>query len=223
LKAHQIGLALYFSQRFVSRIDAAPADPDQQTRKESDKSCDDERPSINKVFVSFFCLGFGGFGLALWVSEHVNEKRRVLRALLIGLGLLCPECGLLFLFCWGIYPYTWGLPPHLLPEQWRTCRKSQNQQPFPHTKNVSQKCLRLHVLPYYNNYMANVLSIDKQIAVISSLCEGSSTVYAWTHATDDPKNPKRHVTVLRIPPVISPKTAVQAVIVHEFREHGKAN
>jgi len=27
---------------------------------------------------------------------------------------------------------------------------------------------------YYNNYMANVLSTDKQIAIIASLCEGSS-------------------------------------------------
>ena len=27
---------------------------------------------------------------------------------------------------------------------------------------------------YYNNYMANVLSTDKQIAIIGSLCEGSS-------------------------------------------------
>ena len=27
---------------------------------------------------------------------------------------------------------------------------------------------------YYNNYMANVLTIDKQVAIISSLCEGSS-------------------------------------------------
>jgi hypothetical protein len=48
-------------------------------------------------------------------------------------------------------------------------------------------------------------------------------VYAWSHQTDDPKHPKRHVTVLHIPPVVSPQTAVQAVIVQEFREHGKAN
>jgi hypothetical protein len=48
-------------------------------------------------------------------------------------------------------------------------------------------------------------------------------VYAWIHATDDPKRPKRHVTVLHIPPVVSPQTAVQAVIVQEFRKHGKAN
>jgi hypothetical protein len=48
-------------------------------------------------------------------------------------------------------------------------------------------------------------------------------VYAWIHATDDPVRPKRHVTVLHIPPVVSPQTAVQAVIVQEFREHGEAN
>jgi hypothetical protein len=48
-------------------------------------------------------------------------------------------------------------------------------------------------------------------------------VYAWIHETDDPKNPKRHVTVLHIPRVVSPQTAVQAAIVQEFREHGKAN
>lgn len=51
----------------------------------------------------------------------------------------------------------------------------------------------------------------------------SDKVYAWIHETDDPKNPKRHVTVLHIPPVVSPQTAVQAAIVQEFREHGKAN
>lgn len=48
-------------------------------------------------------------------------------------------------------------------------------------------------------------------------------VYAWIHATDDPACVKRHVIVLYIPPVVSPQTAVQAVIVQEFREHGKAN
>jgi hypothetical protein len=48
-------------------------------------------------------------------------------------------------------------------------------------------------------------------------------VYAWVHATDDPANPKRHVTVLHIPPVVSPKTAVQAAIVQEFKDRAKVN
>ena len=39
--------------------------------------------------------------------------------------------------------------------------------------------------------------------------------YAWSHETDGPD--KRHVTVLRIPPVVSPATAVRASIAQEFR------
>lgn len=42
--------------------------------------------------------------------------------------------------------------------------------------------------------------------------------YAWSHETDDPAKPKRHVTVLRIPPVVSPITAVRAAIAQEFRD-----
>jgi hypothetical protein len=42
--------------------------------------------------------------------------------------------------------------------------------------------------------------------------------YAWSHDTDNPKRPKRHVTVLHIPPAVSPQTAVRAVIVKEFRD-----
>ena len=45
----------------------------------------------------------------------------------------------------------------------------------------------------------------------------ANTAYAWSHATDDPSNPKRHVTVLHIPPAVSPETAVRAAIVQEFR------
>ena len=46
----------------------------------------------------------------------------------------------------------------------------------------------------------------------------TSRVYAWAHDTDDPDNPRRTVTVLHIPPVTSPRRAVQAVIVQAFRE-----
>jgi hypothetical protein len=41
--------------------------------------------------------------------------------------------------------------------------------------------------------------------------------YAWAHDTDDPKHPRRHVTVLHLPPAISPETAVRAAIVQEYR------
>lgn len=49
-------------------------------------------------------------------------------------------------------------------------------------------------------------------------------VYAWRHETGDPTKPWKSVTVLHILPVISPQTAVKAVIVKEFKEgHGKAS
>lgn len=42
-------------------------------------------------------------------------------------------------------------------------------------------------------------------------------VYAWAHDTDNPKQPRKHVTVLHIPPVVSPILAVRAAIVQEHR------
>lgn len=45
----------------------------------------------------------------------------------------------------------------------------------------------------------------------------ASRVYAWAHDTDDPKKPRRHVTVLHIHPVTSAAEAVRAAIVQEFR------
>jgi hypothetical protein len=41
--------------------------------------------------------------------------------------------------------------------------------------------------------------------------------YAWAHETDNPETPIRHVTVLKIPPVVSPVTAVRAAIAQEFK------
>ena len=40
-------------------------------------------------------------------------------------------------------------------------------------------------------------------------------VYAWAHETDGAK--KRHVTVLHVGPVDTPKAAVMAAIVQEYR------
>ncbi|MBI3664041.1 MAG: hypothetical protein HY234_13445 [Acidobacteria bacterium] len=49
----------------------------------------------------------------------------------------------------------------------------------------------------------------------------ATRAYAWAHDTDDPKQPRRHVTVLHIEPVTSPVLAVRAAIVQEHRERGK--
>lgn len=51
----------------------------------------------------------------------------------------------------------------------------------------------------------------------------TNRIYAWAHDTDDPTNPKRYVTVLHIPPVVSPQTAVQAAILQEYKSRAKTN
>ena len=45
----------------------------------------------------------------------------------------------------------------------------------------------------------------------------STRVYAWSHETDNPKKPRRDVTVLHIAPIISPEAAVRAHIIQEYR------
>jgi hypothetical protein len=45
----------------------------------------------------------------------------------------------------------------------------------------------------------------------------ASRVYAWAHDTDDPKKPRRHVTVLHTHPVTSAAEAVRAAIIQDFR------
>lgn len=49
----------------------------------------------------------------------------------------------------------------------------------------------------------------------------ANIAYAWTHRTDNPKKPKRHVAVLNVPPVTSPEEAVRAAIIQEFRQELK--
>jgi len=36
-------------------------------------------------------------------------------------------------------------------------------------------------------------------------------MYAWAHETEDADHPRRHVTVLHIPPATSPRKAVQSI------------
>ena len=42
-------------------------------------------------------------------------------------------------------------------------------------------------------------------------------VYAWAHDTDDPSNPRRHITVLHSRPIQSARDAVRAAVVQEYR------
>jgi hypothetical protein len=48
----------------------------------------------------------------------------------------------------------------------------------------------------------------------------AARVYAWSHDTNDPENPTRHVTVLHSHPIRTAQDAVRAAIVQEFRNLG---
>jgi hypothetical protein len=50
----------------------------------------------------------------------------------------------------------------------------------------------------------------------------AAKVYAWSHDTEDPQKPKRHVTVLQIAPITSAVEAVRAAIIQELRSRGTA-
>jgi hypothetical protein len=45
----------------------------------------------------------------------------------------------------------------------------------------------------------------------------ANKVYAWSHQSDDPESPRRHVTVLHTGPITSAVDAVRAAIVQEFK------
>jgi len=177
---HEGRLAFDSSKGTNGGIHATPADYHQTAREDDKKSsendtghCETERPSIAVLLGIVFGLTFGGLLGAIWAGVGLDDKRRVLRASLFLFGLGCSEFGLLFLLATGFYPYTWGLPPQWLPTKWNPCPKDYRQY-FPHGQNVSQKVLTRSYFPYYNNYMANILSTDKQTAIIGALAEGSS-------------------------------------------------
>jgi IS1 family transposase len=91
-------------------------------------------------------------------------------------GWFITVCGFIF---WEVLGLGSGMIG-CLPWDWYGCltdgyEHSQNKRvPQGHGETVTQKLLTHSRFSYYNNYMANVLSTDKQVAIIGSLCERSS-------------------------------------------------
>ena len=50
----------------------------------------------------------------------------------------------------------------------------------------------------------------------------ATKLYAWSHATDNPDNPNRHVTILHSDLITSPLLAVRAAIIQEFKANASA-
>lgn len=50
----------------------------------------------------------------------------------------------------------------------------------------------------------------------------ATKLYGWLRDTDDPEQPRRHVTLLHTHPIISPLLAVRAAILQEFKNDAPA-
>jgi hypothetical protein len=169
-----LGLRLKSAQGPNSKDYATNPDKHQKASKHRIRHCETERPAIDTMLSILRSLVFGGFLIALGTAMCFNDQRCVLRASLIGTGLVCAEFGLLLLVMAGLYHYTWGSPPQWLPARWNPCAQNEHQYfPGNHRETVSQKVLTWVNIPYCNEYMANVLSTEKQIGIIGALCEGS--------------------------------------------------
>ncbi len=119
-------------------------------------------PPWNRLFG--LALAGVGLGLAVYGSRNwgINNHMSWLDRAAVATGCSC----FIVSGCILVFGHLW--PPNTV------CSDQQDKHSQTHTETVSQKVLTLRHFPYYNNYMANVLNADKQIAIISSLCEGSS-------------------------------------------------
>jgi IS1 family transposase len=150
-------------------VHAMQADYNQQAGEERGESGGPSSDEIYSFLALVVFLCFGGISLALWTLK-LDKDRGVLRASLIALGLGGFGVGWLLYMAW--LPF--GLPQHWHWPARYPYYKPKPKSYFPHALTVSQKLLTPSGFSYYNNYMANVLSTDKQIGIIGALCEGSS-------------------------------------------------
>jgi hypothetical protein len=58
---------------------------------------------------------------------------------------------------------------------------------------------------------------EVEVFDLSDLPE-ADRIYAWAHETNNVDQPRRTVTILHVPPVLSPELAVRASIIQDYRE-----
>ena len=154
---------------------AEESDYGKRESRPSREACIEKRDAFEITNMQFFGIGLGSFAFGLLMAFCVNHKRKLLCAALIGLpGLIGASSPVWLFYATFVHPYTWGLPPSWVPERGKICEQRAGQRKHAHIENVSQKCLPGSAFLYYDNYMANVLGMDRQVGIIGALCEGSS-------------------------------------------------
>ncbi len=175
LSLHEIGLSFDGAERPNCGVYASPANEHEDRSKKPtefvhpiflDIGADIERFDRRYGYwiVALFLLSSAPLGV--WGGDRIGRKGRrdlfgwLLLSTAATFWISALVSGLI-----GRLPWDWWNGN----EQEKTYHSSEWQG-----LNVSQKLLPSRRFSYYNNYMANILSADKQIAIIASLCEGSS-------------------------------------------------
>jgi IS1 family transposase len=170
LPLHQSALPFNRPKCSNSSTYAQRANHYQSEREQSNRRCAPDPKLVVEVLLGCAVLCGGGPGLGMWAMLYLNDKRRGLRSTLGCLGLAA--------FAVGWLGWRGGLF-FGLPYGWPPCYELDNSEKrdkntFPHAQNVTQKHLTTNAFLYYSKDMANVLPTEKQVAIIGSLCEGSS-------------------------------------------------
>ncbi len=166
-------LILYRPQCPYGSDDTAQPNKDEGHGSKGSDACVQERPSLNVRCVISAGLCLFGLCWGLFMALRIDNERDFRRAVLSLLGGVFFAIGMGFWFFTFLHPHTWGLPPEWLPAKWNPCPQGYRDY-FPHGQTVTQKHLTPVAFMYYSKDMANVLPTEKQIAIIGSLCEGSS-------------------------------------------------
>jgi IS1 family transposase len=174
LPFYQVSLSFNLTESPYGGYSSTEANDNQSERSVGCPFDSQERPPLGFQHTFFLCSIICGFLLALFMTLRIDNEWSRWRPYLVITGLAIAIGGCIAAAAWLTFPFTWGLPPNWLPEKWNPCAQGKPDQTVPHELNVSQKVLTSFYFPYYTKYMANVLSTDKQIAIIGSLCEGSS-------------------------------------------------
>ncbi len=187
LAFHNVGLSLDFANAVSGGLSgpfslpSLPADHYRSNKADANKPpcVFDQFPLY--VLVVLLCGNLGLMCFGLFLLHFLYERGYCLGGLAIGSLLIA--LGFLGCVCTG-YAWFFNDPLQWLPQTWKAKYDPYSQapcnqsNPFHIADTVTQKLL---TMPYYCNTlivigranMANVLPIEKQLAIISALAEGS--------------------------------------------------
>ena len=162
----------HMAEGFQGGANTRKSDDGEGDRSNSGYEFGESGPPVGFSVVAVYCLVafFGGWGLDGYAVFCVRGRYRRIGLIILAVLIMCSGFAALF---W------WGILCDRCNGQSENCASDENETcPF-HANTVTQKYLLTStnycntLIARGNKAMANILSTDKQVAVISALAEGS--------------------------------------------------